>query len=48
MTFKSCDFLPTTLHRVLRFAPIGWNEPTYRELCETNRRGTRMLDLTLP
>jgi hypothetical protein len=28
MTFKSCDFLPTTLHRVLRLAAIGWNEPT--------------------
>ena len=42
------EFRPATLHRVLRLAAIGWNEPTYRELARQIGGGTRMLELTLP
>jgi hypothetical protein len=42
------EFRPSALHRVLRLAAVGWNEPRYRELARQIGGGTQRLELTLP
>jgi beta-glucosidase len=42
------EFRPAALHRVLRLAAVGWNEPGYRELALQIGGGTPRLQLTLP
>ncbi len=45
---QTTEFRASMLHPVLRWAAVGWQDPSYREVAEEIGGETPLLDLTLP